>query len=171
MEQLDQEAKLKSRLQLELHKAEGECCILACSASLNSCCQVTTVNPLTVNRPYSCASAPISPLTLKFKQNSAIYDAEHENHIKLFDLRSGLLDGYVAEKAVLEESLQQKEAQEERLVEELEDLRVKLHQMQGLTTELESLRLKHQELSEEHTLLLRQKEHLSSGLGEREKGE
>ncbi|XP_041809392.1 pericentrin isoform X2 [Chelmon rostratus] len=103
LEQLDQEAKLKSRLQLELHKAEG------------------------------------------------------------------LLDGYVAEKAVLEESLQQKEAQEERLVEELENLRVKLHQMQGLTTELESLRLKHQELSEEHTLLLRQKEHLSSGLGEREK--
>ncbi|XP_070776144.1 pericentrin [Enoplosus armatus] len=103
LEQLDQEAKLKSQLQLELHKAEG------------------------------------------------------------------LLDGYVAEKAVLEESLQQKEAQEERLVEELEDLKVKLHQMQGLTAELDSLRLKHQELSEEHALLLRQKEHLSSGLGEREK--
>lgn len=77
----------------------------------------------------------------------------------------------MAEKAVLEESLQQKEAQEERLVEELEDLKVKVHQMQGLTTELDSLRLKHQELSEEHTLLLRQKEHLSAGLGEREKGE
>ncbi|XP_035529571.1 pericentrin [Morone saxatilis] len=104
LEQLDQEARLKSQLQLELHKAEG------------------------------------------------------------------LLDGYVAEKAVLEESLQQKETQEERLVEELEDLKVKLHQMQGLTAELDSLRLKHQELSEEHTLLLRQKEHLSAGLGEREKG-
>ncbi|XP_051244571.1 pericentrin isoform X2 [Dicentrarchus labrax] len=103
LEQLDQEARLKSQLQLELHKAEG------------------------------------------------------------------LLDGYVAEKAVLEESLQQKETQEERLVEELEDLKVKLHQMQGLTAELDSLRLKHQELSEEHTLLLRQKEHLSAGLGEREK--
>ncbi|XP_076604354.1 pericentrin isoform X2 [Chaetodon auriga] len=103
LEQLDQEAKLKSQLQLELHKAEG------------------------------------------------------------------LLDGYVAEKAVLEESLQQKEVQEERLVEELEDLRVKLHQVQGLSAELDSLRLKHQELSEEHTLLLRQKEHLSTGLGEREK--
>lgn len=84
---------------------------------------------------------------------------------------SGLLDGYVAEKAVLEESLQQKEAQEERLVEELEDLKVKLHQMQGLTAELDGLRQKHQELSEEHTLLLRQKEHLSAGLGEREKGD
>ncbi|XP_034530488.1 pericentrin isoform X2 [Notolabrus celidotus] len=103
LEQLDQEAKLKSQLQLELHKAEG------------------------------------------------------------------LLEGYVAEKAILEESLQQKESQEERLVEELEDLKVKLHQMQGLTTELDSLRLKHQELGEEHTLLLRQKEHLSAGLGEREK--
>lgn len=84
---------------------------------------------------------------------------------------SGLLDGYVAEKAVLEESLQQKEAQEERLVEQLEDLKVKLHQMQGITAELDGLRLKHQELSEEHTRLLRQKEHLSAGLGEREKGE
>uniref|UniRef100_A0AAQ4QNG3 Pericentrin/AKAP-450 centrosomal targeting domain-containing protein n=1 Tax=Gasterosteus aculeatus aculeatus TaxID=481459 RepID=A0AAQ4QNG3_GASAC len=103
LEQLDREAELKSKLQLELHKAEG------------------------------------------------------------------LLDGYVAEKAVLEESLQQKEVQEERLVEELEDLKVKLHQMQALPTELDNLRLKHQELSEEHTLLLRQKEYLSSGLGEREK--
>uniref|UniRef100_A0A3Q3MWM4 Pericentrin n=1 Tax=Labrus bergylta TaxID=56723 RepID=A0A3Q3MWM4_9LABR len=84
LEQLDQEARHKSKLQLELHKAEG------------------------------------------------------------------LLEGYVAEKAVLEESLQQKEAQEERLVEELEDLK---------------------ELSEEHALLMRQKEHLSAGLGEREKGE
>ncbi|XP_041668237.1 pericentrin isoform X2 [Cheilinus undulatus] len=103
VERFDQEAKQKSQLQLELHKAEG------------------------------------------------------------------LLEGYVAEKAILEESLQQKEAQEERLVEELEDLKTKLHQVQGLTSELESLRQKHQELSEEHTLLLRQKEHLSAGLGEREK--
>ncbi|XP_034381587.1 pericentrin isoform X4 [Cyclopterus lumpus] len=101
--QLDQEAKLKSKLQLELHKAEG------------------------------------------------------------------LLDGYVAEKAILEECLQQKEVQEERLVEELEDLKVKLHQMQALPMKLDNLRLKHQELSEEHTLLLRQKEHLTAGLGEREK--
>ncbi|KAM9842917.1 pericentrin [Aulostomus maculatus] len=103
LEQIDQEAKLKSQLQLELHKAEG------------------------------------------------------------------LLDGFLAEKAVLEENLQQKEAQEEKLVEELEGLKMKVHQMQGLSVELESLRLKHQELSEEHTILLRQKEHLSAGLGEREK--
>lgn len=84
---------------------------------------------------------------------------------------AGLLDGYVAEKATLEESLLQKEAQEERLVEELELLKAKLHQMQGLGPELDNLRLKHQELSEEHTLLLRQKEHLSSDLGDTERGE
>lgn len=83
----------------------------------------------------------------------------------------GLLNGYMAEKAVLEESLQQKEAQEERLVEELENLKVKLTQMQGLAAELDSLRMTHQELSEEHAILLRHKEHLSAGLGEREKGE
>lgn len=77
----------------------------------------------------------------------------------------------MADKAALEESLQQKEAQEERLVEEFEDLKVKLHQSQILAAELESLRVKHQELDEEHSVLLRQKEHLSAGLGEREKGE
>ncbi|XP_007576770.1 pericentrin isoform X1 [Poecilia formosa] len=103
MKQLDEEAKMKTRLQLELHKAEG------------------------------------------------------------------LLDGYVAEKAALEESLQQKEAQEEKLVGELEGLKVKLHKMQSLTAELDAVRGKYQELTEEHTILLRQKEHLSAGLGEREK--
>lgn len=81
------------------------------------------------------------------------------------------MEGYIAEKAILEESLQQKETQEERLVEELEDLKLKLHQMEGLTAELDSLRVKHQELSEEHATLLRLKEHLCAGLGEREKGE
>ncbi|XP_008397956.1 pericentrin isoform X2 [Poecilia reticulata] len=103
MKQLDEEAKMKTRLQLALHKAEG------------------------------------------------------------------LLDGYVAEKAALEESLQQKEAQEEKLVGELEGLKVKLHKMQSLTAELDAVRGKYQELTEEHTILLRQKEHLSAGLGEREK--
>lgn len=83
----------------------------------------------------------------------------------------GLLEGYVAEKATLEESLQQKEAQEERLVEELEGLRAQLHQKEGLTSELENLRVQLQELSEEHSLLQRQKVHLTAGLGEREKGE
>lgn len=76
----------------------------------------------------------------------------------------------MAEKAILEEMLQQKEAQEESLVEELEDLKVKMHQMQSLSAELDSLRSKHQELAEEHAALLRQKDHLSAGLGEREKG-
>ncbi|XP_051942198.1 pericentrin isoform X2 [Hippocampus zosterae] len=87
-----------------------------------------------------------------------------------FHKAEGLLEGYVADKAGLEEALLQKEAQEERLVEELEDLRRKAHQTEGLCAELENLRAKHQELSEEHAALLRQKEHLSAGLGEREKG-
>ncbi|XP_019728011.1 pericentrin isoform X3 [Hippocampus comes] len=87
-----------------------------------------------------------------------------------FHKAEGLLEGYVADKAGLEEALLQKEAQEERLVEELEDLRRKAHQTEGLCAELENLRVKHQELSEEHAALLRQKEHLSAGLGEREKG-
>ncbi|CAL8273746.1 unnamed protein product [Merluccius merluccius] len=103
LEQLNQEAGLKSHLQLELHKAEG------------------------------------------------------------------LLDGYVTEKALLEEALQQKESREERLAEELEDLRVQLHQTEGLTAELDNLRAQHQELNEENAVLLRQREHLSAGLGEREK--
>lgn len=71
----------------------------------------------------------------------------------------------------LEESLQLREAQEERLVEELEDLKKKLRRMESLSGELDSLRQKHQELSEENSILLRQKEHLCSDLGEREKGE
>ncbi|XP_034015360.1 pericentrin isoform X1 [Thalassophryne amazonica] len=103
LEQLDHEAKLKSQLQLELHKAEG------------------------------------------------------------------LLGGYVAEKAALEESLQQKEAQEERLAEELEHLKKKLHQVEGVTAELDNLKVKHQELSEEHTILLQQRDHLAAGLNDREK--
>lgn len=76
----------------------------------------------------------------------------------------------MAEKAILEEMLQQKEAQEESLVKELDNLKVKMHQMQGVTAELDSLRSKHQELAEEHAALLRQKDHLSAGLGERENG-
>ncbi|KAK3557026.1 hypothetical protein QTP70_022916, partial [Hemibagrus guttatus] len=86
LEQLDQEASMKSQLQLELHKAEG------------------------------------------------------------------LMEGYVAEKAALEEALQQKEAREERLVEELESTRAQL-----------------QALSEEHALLQRQRDALSASLGEPEK--
>ena len=104
------------------------------------------------------------------------------------NVSSGLLDGYVSEKVLLEEALQQKESREERLAEELEGLRVQLHQTEslsaeleglrvqlrqteGLTTELNHLRAQHQDLNEEHAVLLRQREHLSAGLGEREKGE
>ncbi|XP_017559158.2 pericentrin isoform X1 [Pygocentrus nattereri] len=87
LEQLDQEASLKSQLRLELHKAEG------------------------------------------------------------------LMDGYVAEKAILEEALQQKELQEQRLVEELERARVQL-----------------QDLSEAHAVLQRQRDALAAGLGDTEKG-
>ncbi|XP_053494141.1 pericentrin isoform X2 [Ictalurus furcatus] len=84
--QLDQEASVKSQLQLEMHKAEG------------------------------------------------------------------LMEGYVADKAALEEALQKKEVHEQRLVEELESTRAQL-----------------QELSEEHALLQRQRDALSTGLGEPEK--
>lgn len=59
----------------------------------------------------------------------------------------------MAEKAVLEESLQQKETREQKLVEELERTRGQL-----------------QELSEEHALLQRQRDALSSSLGEPERG-
>ncbi|XP_056606327.1 pericentrin isoform X2 [Triplophysa dalaica] len=65
----------------------------------------------------------------------------------------GLTEGYVAEKATLEEALQQKETQEQRLAEELEVTRGQL-----------------QELSENHTLLRRQIEALTAGLGDTEKG-
>lgn len=60
----------------------------------------------------------------------------------------------MAEKAALEEALQRKEAREHRLVEELERTRAQL-----------------QELGEEHSLLQRQRDALSAGLGEPEKGE
>ncbi|KAM8833844.1 pericentrin [Synchiropus picturatus] len=97
-------------------------------------------------------------------------EAQEKNKLELkLHKTEGLLEGYVAEKAILEETLLQKEAQEERLVEELEDLRVKVHQMQGLSAALDVLQVEHQALTEEHTVLLRQKEHLSADLGDREK--
>ncbi|XP_077477528.1 pericentrin [Stigmatopora argus] len=83
---------------------------------------------------------------------------------------AGLLDGYVAEKAILEEALVQKETQEEHLVKELDDLRRRAQRSEGLCAELENLRARQRELGEENAALLRQKEHLSAGLGEREKG-
>lgn len=145
LEQLDEEAKMKSQLQLELHKAEGN---------------------YVVYKSYPCCIYHRLCLSLNQSHKFVL-------HKSIFCpcLCSGLLEGYVAEKAVLEESLQQKENQEERLVEELEDLKTQLQQMQGFAAEVQSLRLKHQELVEENAILLRQKEHLSAGLGEREKGE
>lgn len=59
----------------------------------------------------------------------------------------------MAEKATLEEALQQKESREQRLVKELESTRAQL-----------------QELSEEHALLQRQRDALCTSLGEPEKG-
>lgn len=66
----------------------------------------------------------------------------------------GLMEGYIAEKAILEEALQQKETQEQRLAEELESTRIQL-----------------QQLNENHVLLLRQREALTASLGDTEKGE
>lgn len=66
----------------------------------------------------------------------------------------GLMEGYIAEKAILEEVLQQKETQEQRLAEELESTRIQL-----------------QQLNENHVLLLRQREALTASLGDTEKGE
>lgn len=59
----------------------------------------------------------------------------------------------MAEKAIMEEALQQKETREQRLVEELESTRAQL-----------------QELGEKHALLQRQRDALSASLGEPEKG-
>ncbi|MGH0128303.1 UNVERIFIED_CONTAM: hypothetical protein FKN15_001277 [Acipenser sinensis] len=65
----------------------------------------------------------------------------------------GLIEGYVVEKAALEEALQQKEKSEQCLVLELETLRGQLH-----------------ELSEEHSLLVRQREAITANMGDRETG-
>ncbi|XP_058888084.1 pericentrin-like isoform X2 [Acipenser ruthenus] len=65
----------------------------------------------------------------------------------------GLIEGYVAEKAALEEALQRKEKSEQCLVLELETLRGQLH-----------------ELSEEHSLLVRQREAITANMGDRETG-
>ncbi|XP_028810114.1 pericentrin isoform X3 [Denticeps clupeoides] len=64
---------------------------------------------------------------------------------------SGLLEGYVCEKASLEECFGQKEVQELRLVQELESLQLQL-----------------QELQEQNSLLLRQRDTLTGTLEERD---
>ncbi|KAK1798755.1 hypothetical protein P4O66_007039, partial [Electrophorus voltai] len=82
-------------------------------------------------------------------------EASMKNHLQLeLHKAEGLMEGYVAEKAALEEALQQKEAREQLLAEELESTRARL-----------------QELEEEHVLLQRQRDALSAGLGDTEKGE
>ncbi|XP_076013417.1 pericentrin isoform X2 [Genypterus blacodes] len=127
---------------------------------------------LSLEERFSQGKADSAQLLEQHKQLLEDLDQEAKlnNQLQLeLHKAEGLLEGYMAEKGVLEESLQQKEAQEERLVEELEGLKAKLHQIQSFSAELENLRVKHQELSEEHTILLRQRDHLSAGLGEREK--
>ncbi|XP_026874492.2 LOW QUALITY PROTEIN: pericentrin [Electrophorus electricus] len=80
-------------------------------------------------------------------------EASMKNHLQLeLHKAEGLMEGYVAEKAALEEALQQKEAREQLLAEELESTRARL-----------------QELEEEHVLLQRQRDALSAGLGDTEK--
>ncbi|XP_067844241.1 pericentrin isoform X2 [Heptranchias perlo] len=69
----------------------------------------------------------------------------------------GLIEGYVAEKAVLEEALQQKEESEQRLA-----LKVEL-----LCKQLQELNQEHLHLCEERDLLLRQKQAMAANEVER----
>ncbi|XP_038642500.1 pericentrin isoform X2 [Scyliorhinus canicula] len=69
----------------------------------------------------------------------------------------GLIEGYVSEKAVLEEALQQKEESEKHLA-----LKVEL-----LTKQLHELNQEHQRLLEERDLLLRQKQAMAGNEVER----
>uniref|UniRef100_A0A671TA48 Pericentrin-like n=1 Tax=Sinocyclocheilus anshuiensis TaxID=1608454 RepID=A0A671TA48_9TELE len=95
--------------------------------------------------------------SLLFQNSRLLEQLDHEASLKSqlqleLHKAEGLMEGYVAEKASLEEALQQKEMQQQRLAEELESTRIQLHQ-----------------LSENHTLLLRQREALTAGLGDTEK--
>ncbi|XP_051562982.1 pericentrin isoform X2 [Myxocyprinus asiaticus] len=92
-------------------------------------------------------------------QNSQLLEQlDHEASLKSqlqleLHKAEGLMEGYVAEKATLEEALQQKNTKEQRLAEELESTRIQLL-----------------EVSENHALLLRQREALTASLGDTEKG-
>ncbi|XP_016364291.1 A-kinase anchor protein 9-like [Sinocyclocheilus rhinocerous] len=95
--------------------------------------------------------------SLLFQNSQLLEQLDHEASLKSqlqleLHKAEGLMEGYVAEKASLEEALQQKETQQQRLAEELESTRIHL-----------------QQLSENHTLLLRQREALTAGLGDTEK--
>uniref|UniRef100_A0A672NN85 Pericentrin-like n=1 Tax=Sinocyclocheilus grahami TaxID=75366 RepID=A0A672NN85_SINGR len=95
--------------------------------------------------------------SLLFQNSRLLEQLDHEASLKSqlqleLHKAEGLMEGYVAEKASLEEALQQKEMQQQRLAEELESTRIQL-----------------QQLSENHTLLLHQREALTAGLGDTEK--
>ncbi|XP_042613812.1 A-kinase anchor protein 9-like isoform X2 [Cyprinus carpio] len=96
--------------------------------------------------------------SLLFQNSQLLEQLDHEASLKSqlqleLHKAEGLMEGYVAEKAALEEALQRKENQQQRLAEELESTRIQL-----------------QQLSENHTLLLHQREALTAGLGDTEKG-
>ncbi|XP_065096299.1 pericentrin isoform X2 [Paramisgurnus dabryanus] len=96
--------------------------------------------------------------SLLLQNTQLLEQLDHESSLKSqlqleLHKAEGLMEGYVAEKAILEEALQQKETQQQRLAEELEGTRIQLEQ-----------------LSENHSLLLRQREALAAGLGDTEKG-
>ncbi|ROL41764.1 Pericentrin [Anabarilius grahami] len=95
--------------------------------------------------------------SLLFQNSQLLEQLDHEVSLKSqlqleLHKAEGLTEGYIAEKAVLEEALQQKETKEQRLAEELESTRIQL-----------------QQLSENHALLLRQREALTASLGDTEK--
>ncbi|XP_077055534.1 pericentrin isoform X6 [Siphateles boraxobius] len=95
--------------------------------------------------------------SLLFQNSQLLEQLDHEASLKSqlqleLHKAEGLMEGYIAEKAILEETLQQKETQEQRLAEELESTRIQL-----------------QQLNENHALLLRQREALTASLGDTEK--
>ncbi|XP_058634114.1 pericentrin isoform X4 [Onychostoma macrolepis] len=95
--------------------------------------------------------------SLLFQNSQLLEQLDHEANLKSqlqleLHKAEGLMEGYIAEKAALEEALQQKETQQQHLAEELESTRIQL-----------------QQLSENHALLLRQREALTASLGDTEK--
>ncbi|XP_048390186.2 pericentrin isoform X3 [Stegostoma tigrinum] len=78
-------------------------------------------------------------------------EAKRELELELHKAK-GLIEGYVTEKAVLEETLQQKEESKQQLAVKVELLSKQIHE----------LNQQHQHLLEEHNLLLRQKQAMAS---------
>ncbi|XP_035264581.1 pericentrin isoform X3 [Anguilla anguilla] len=173
--QTDEGLELSQRLSESLFagaelEAEGEEFVLgACvrlRAAVDKLLELVTESARQLEQTHG-AQAHLEERFSQGRQDAAQLVLQHRRVLEQLDLEAGLksqlelelhkaeglMEGYVAEKAALEEVLQQKETQTERLVEELEGLRVQL-----------------QELSEEHTLLLRQRDAIAGGLGEPEKG-